>query len=266
MKRIHLVLLAWCVTLLSAGCRSQPGAGLEPAPVTTPPSEGIVYYSDGAGGGGPITNWGRHVRLGFAEAHYPGTFVEYDWETGFGIVADQMSSDAYKRMKAAHLAELIQQYAAQHPAAPISLMGLSAGTAVDVFALEQLPPGRQVDNVVLLSSSIASDYDMTRALCHVKGLLYVTTSRHDDILSIAVPMFGTADRQPGTIGVAGIDGFALPPDASAETIRLYTKIRYLPWKPQYEADGDFGSHTGTTIPPFIRDQIAPLIMIRLSSP
>jgi hypothetical protein len=131
-----------------------------------------------------------------------------------------------------------------------------------VFTLEQLPPGFQVETVVLLSGSIASDYDMTNALRHVRGYLYVTTSNRDDILSIAVPMFGTADRQAGDVSVAGIDGFTLPPGASAETIRLYSKIKYLPWKPQYDKDGDFGGHTDTTIPPFIRDYIAPLIMAR----
>jgi pimeloyl-ACP methyl ester carboxylesterase len=246
--------------LLLAGCQSQPMVGQGSVSSNASASKGIVYYLDGAGGGGLITNWGRHVAQGLKDANYPGTYVEYDWETGTGVVADQMSSDDYKRQKAAHVAQLIQQYAKQNLKAPITVMGLSAGTAVAVFVLEKLPPGMQVDTAVLLSGSIASDYDMTKALRHVKGNLYITTSSRDEILSIAVPMFGTADRQAGDVSVVGIDGCVLPPGASAETTALYQKIQYLPWKPQYGDDGDFGGHTDTTVPPFVRDYIAPLIM------
>jgi hypothetical protein len=254
--------LAPSILLLLTGCQSQPMAGQAtpgPGPLA---SRGIVYYLDGAGGGGLVTNWGRSVKQGLREAKYPGTYIEYDWETGMGVIADQMSSDDYKRAKAAHVAQMIQQYKAQNPAAPVSVMGLSAGTAVAVFVLEKLPPRLQVDSAVLLSGSIASDYDMTKALRHVKGNLYITTSSRDEILSIAVPMFGTADRQAGDVSVVGIDGCTLPPGASAETTALYQKIKYLPWKPQYGTDGDFGGHTDTTVPPFIRDYIAPLIMAK----
>lgn len=261
MNRVCLILGVVSMSPFLTGCQSQPTTGDLAVRSSAAVSRAIVYYLDGAGGGGAVTNWGRHVKQGLREASYPGTYIEYDWETGFGVVADQMSSDDYKRQKAAHVAQLVQQYAAANPKAPISLMGLSAGTAVAVFVLEKLSPGLQVDTVVLLSGSIASDYDMTKALRHVKGSFYVTTSNRDDILSIAVPMFGTADRQAGDVSVAGINGLTLPPGASAETVRLYNKIKYLPWKPQYGDDGDFGGHTDTTVPPFIRDHIAPLIMV-----
>jgi pimeloyl-ACP methyl ester carboxylesterase len=262
MNRIRLILGVVSMSLFLTACQSQPMTGNGSASSPTLVSRGVVYYLDGAGGGGAITNWGRHVKQGLKEAKYPGTYIEYDWETGFGVVADQMSSDDYKHKKAAHVAQLIQQYAVANPKAPISLMGLSAGTAVAVFTLEAMPPGLQVNTVVLLSGSIASDYDMTKALRHVNGNLYVTTSKRDEILSIAVPMFGTADRQAGDVSVAGIDGFTLPPGASAETTRLYSKVKYLQWKPQYGDDGDFGGHTDTTLPPFVRDYIAPLVMVK----
>lgn len=261
MQRLHWssVSAGAVILMLLAGCKSQPTAGSGTGGST---GLGIVYYLDGAGGSGLITNWGRHVHQGLKEAGYLGTFAEYDWETGLGVVADQVSSDAYKRQRAAKVALQIQEYTANHRGSRITLMGLSAGTAVAVFALEQLPAQQRVDTVVLLSSSIASDYDMTEALQHVQGNLYVTTSKRDEILSIAIPMFGTADRQPGAIGVAGLEGFTLPPGASPQTVALYRKIHYLPWTPQYDAEGDFGGHTDTTVPPFIRDTIAPLVMVR----
>ncbi len=262
MNRVCLILALAGMGAWLVGCQSQPMAGQGSVSPGTLASRGVVYYLDGAGGGGAITNWGRNAKQGLKDAKYPGTYIEYDWETGLGVVADQMSSDDYKRAKAAHVAQMIRQYAAADPGAPINLIGLSAGTAVAVFVLEALPAKMQVNTVVLLSGSIASDYDMTKALRHVKGDLWVTTSRRDDILAIAVPMFGTADRQPGDADVAGIAGFTLPPGPSAETIRLYKTIKYLPWKPQYDKDGDFGGHTDTTVPPFIQDYIAPLIMVR----
>ncbi len=253
--RVSLALAG--LALMVAGCATG-----HPAPVAKAPANAteIVFYLDGAGGGGLVTNWGRHVRKGLREAGYAGIFKEFDWETGMGVVADQVSSDAYKRKRAGTLAHQITDYARHHPRSRINVMALSAGTAVAIFALEQLPPSQRVSTVVLLSSSLSSDYDLTMALRHVRGYLYATTSTRDDILSIAVPMFGTADRRNADLGVAGIEGFRLPPDANSQTIRLYRKIRYIPWRPEYDAEGDFGTHTGTTVPPFIRGTIAPLIM------
>jgi pimeloyl-ACP methyl ester carboxylesterase len=219
-----------------------------------------VYYLDGAGGGGVISNWGRGVKTGLTMAGFNGKFVEPHWETGMGVFADQVASDNYKRKKAAEVASMIRKAKAAYPDAPITLMGFSAGTAVAVFTLEGLPPGMQVDNVVLLGCSVGDDYDLTNALRHVSGRVYVFTSDNDAVLNFAVPMAGTADREAGTVPSAGLNGFVMPPGASPQMRRLYSKITNIAWRSSFEKDGDWGGHTDTTYPRFVHDYVAPLIL------
>ncbi len=223
-------------------------------------SHGDVFYLDGAGGGGLLSNWGRGVKSGLEMAGFNGKFVEPHWETGMGVFADQVASDEYKRQKAGEVAAQIRDAKAKYPDAPITLMGLSAGTAVAVFTLEALPANCQVDNVVLLGASIGDDYDLTRALQHVSGRMYVFTSENDAVLNFAVPMAGTADREAGNVPSAGLGGFVLPPMHSPQTRRLYSKITNIAWRAEFERDGDWGGHTDTTEPRFVRDYIAPLVI------
>ncbi|HUN81029.1 MAG TPA: alpha/beta hydrolase [Phycisphaerae bacterium] len=244
---------------LIAGCSQNTGSGLNQSPNSFS-SHGDIYYLDGAGGGGVISNWGYGVKEGMKMAGFNGKFVEPHWETGMGVFADQVASDAYKRQKAGDCAAMIRKARAAYPDAPITLMGLSAGTAVAVFTLEALPPGCQVDNVVLLGASIGDDYDLCKALQHVSGRMYVFTSENDAVLNFAVPVAGTADRQAGTIPSAGLNGFTLPAGASPKTCRMYAKITNIAWRTSFENDGDWGGHTDTTHPRFVRDFIAPLVL------
>lgn len=242
---------------LGVGCSQMSPAAPQADQIS---SHGDIYYLDGAGGGGVISNWGRGVKAGMQMAGYKGTFVEPHWETGMGVFADQVASDAYKRQKAGEVAAMIRKAKAKYPDAPITLMGLSAGTAVAIFTLEALPQNCRVDNVVLLGCSVGNDYDLTNALRHVSGRLFLFTSENDAVLNFAVPMAGTADRQPGDIPSAGLDGFTIPPGASPSTRRLYSKITNVAWRSSFEKDGDWGGHTDTTQPRFVRDYIAPVVL------
>lgn len=254
---------ATCMVILAlaiipfAGC-SQGFGGTQAQ--SAPSGHGNVYYLDGAGGGGLISNWGRGVKSGLASAGFNGKFIEFPWETGMGVFADQVASDQYKRQKAGEVASMIRTARNAYPDSPITLMGLSAGTAVAVFTLEALPQDCQVDNVVLLGASIGADYDLTKALTRVRGRMYVFTSDNDAILNFAVPLAGTADRQSGSVASAGLNGFMLPPGATMETRRLYSKVTNIAWRASFESDGDWGGHTDTTQPRFVRDHIAPLVL------
>ncbi len=254
LHRTFSLVLGLC-GLAAAGCATgQPMWG-EPQLS----GHGVVFYCDGAGGGG-LTNWGPGVKKGLADAGFSGTFDEFVWETGLGVVADQVEAVEAKRSQAAKLARKITAYQSEYPEAPVHVMGLSAGTAIAVFALEALPADSRVDTVVLLSGSLASDHDLTKALQRLRGDMYVTTSRNDAILASAVPTLGSADREFVGDRVAGVDGFVLPAGASAETRRLYSKIVLLSWDPTLERYGDYGGHTDTTKPEFVQHVIAPLIL------
>jgi pimeloyl-ACP methyl ester carboxylesterase len=252
-KSIRLAVLGLGI-LSTTGCMSGQTTN------TTASSHGDVYYLDGAGGGGLVSNWGYGVKQGLSMAGFNGQFVEPHWETGIGVFADQVASDNYKRDKARGVANLIRKAKSSYPDAPITLMGLSAGTAVAVFTLEALPANVQVDNVILLGCSVGDDYDLTKALKHVSGRLYVFTSDNDAVLNFAVPMAGTADREAGTVPSAGLNGFTVPAGASQQTRRQYSKITNIVWRSSFEKDGDWGGHTDTTHPRFVHDYIAPLVL------
>ena len=69
-------------------------------------------------------------------------------------MADQDASVEYKRGKARELAKKIVEYQKENPDAPVYVMGLSAGTSIAVFTLEELPASNKVDDVFLFGASI----------------------------------------------------------------------------------------------------------------
>jgi len=203
---------------------------------------------------------GRGVRKGLEEAGLKGGFTNYPWHTQLGVITDQRASVKFKRDKAAQLARSIRQSLEANPDAPLNLIGLSAGTAVAVFALEALPENVAVDNVVLLGSSLSSQYDLTSALKRVDNRMYVFTSSRDTVLRFLVPVAGTADRKRTAGPAAGVGGFRLPLGASSETRRLYAKLVNVAWNPEFERAGNYGGHTAVAGWRFVRDYVAPLIL------
>lgn len=223
-------------------------------------ARGCIFYMDGAGGGTAKSNYAAGVVAGMLDAGYQGAGELVSWETGKGLMADQKASLAYKRSKAREAAAMIEGYRKDHPNAPVGILGFSAGTAEAVFALEALPEDSHVHHVVLLGASISHDYDLTEALKRVKHKLHIITSPHDRMLSLAMPLSGTADRKYHDAG-AGIKGFTLPPNASEETRRLYAeKIVTIPYSKDFRKDGDAGHHFDNVKEDFIRDHVAPLLM------
>jgi pimeloyl-ACP methyl ester carboxylesterase len=221
---------------------------------------GYLYYFDGAGGGTAKKNWAEGVKDGLLAGGYPGAGEMFTWETGKGLIADQDASVEFKRGKAKEAAAKMVAHVNEYPGKPLNLLGFSAGTAVAIFALEELPESVKIDQMVLLGTSISENYDMTEALKHVKGHVYIYTSTRDRMLSFLMPFSGTADRKMDDPG-AGINGFVLPPGANAETRRLYAeKIVTIPWTAKKESDGDYGRHFDNIKMEFIRDYVTPLYL------
>lgn len=259
--RTAIIPVCLATAVLLGGCASKPMWSTEyRADRSQRLERGCVFYFDGAGGGTKKSNYAAGVIEGMLQAGYPGAGQLMSWETGQGLMADQKASVEFKRAKAKESAASIRRYMEQYPGRPVGLLGFSAGTAEAVFALESLPESTPVDHVVLLGASISRDYDMTEALKRVKHKLYIVTSTHDHMLSIAMPLSGTADRKFHDPG-AGIKGFVLPTNASAETRRLYAeKMSTIHYAKDFRKDGDQGHHFDNVKTEFIRDQVAPLLM------
>ncbi|MCH7813931.1 MAG: hypothetical protein IID40_07915 [Planctomycetes bacterium] len=238
-RRAGLVVpvLASCLGLVLAGCNHG---------ISTP----RVVYLDGAGWFGSS----RAVSSGLRTAGYRGAFETFTWTTFLGAPADHFVA-ARSAIPAARLARRLTTLRRANPKGKIYLIGLSAGTAVVVKGLEALPDGIEVDQVVLLSSSVSARHDLADALKHVRGRLYATCSLGDLILAA---MGVSSDGKVGRAG--GRAGFVLPKRHTPAIREQYAKMVNLPWRPGYVAFGWNGGHVRVTRAEFIQRVIAPRIL------
>ncbi len=211
---------------------------------------GKTYYLDGAG------NWGfgvAEVAAGLRAAGYAGHVEVYLWTMSFNPAIDQVNRPA-ARLRAAFLADKIQDYLRRYPGNNVNIIALSAGTGVTVWAVETLKPPAKVNNIVLLGSSLSYDYDMRRALRNIKGKVVVYYSPHDSVLEGPVRVLGTIDGKVGTDS-AGMTGLH-PPGGHRG------KIVNIAWSPKYQRYGWTGAHTDCTSEPFVRAEISRSIVER----
>lgn len=208
-----------------------------------------AIFLDGAGwysGDGP-------VRQGLREAGFAGKIERFGWSSMLGPLTDHVAAGT-SHPKAQHLSQHLTRLRQAGKDDKLVLIGLSAGTSIVVSALEKLPAGVSVDHVVLLSPSVSSTRDLTKALRHVKHRLYVTSSPHDSLLACSASAGLESGRPAGQVG------FETPKDATDETRELYRKVVRLPWRPGYAAYGWDGGHVSVTSAQFIRVVIAPRIL------
>ena len=98
---------------------------------------------------------------------------------------------------------------AKDPKLEITLTSHSGGTGIAVWALEKMPEGMQVQTLVLLASALSPDYDLSKALRHVRGKAYVFYSQNDQVvLGAGTRLFGTIDGVKSD--AAGLIGFRMP--------------------------------------------------------
>ncbi len=219
--------------LLSLGCQSGNKAAIH----------GITIYLDGAG------NWGgggEELRRGLRAAGYRGLVEQYLWTTSFNPLVDQLNIVAAK-IRAHALSGRIQSYRRQYPNTSIHLVALSAGTGVATWAVEALNEDSKIDNMILLGSSLSHDYDMTHALAHMKGKIYVYYSPHDCVLE-KVRIIGTIDGKRG-VDSAGYIGLTAPPG-------LEDRVVNTAWSRDWLQYGWTGAHSDCTNAVFVRKEIS----------
>ncbi len=179
-----------------------------------------------------------------------------EWSHGFGrIIADQVGY-AHARLQGEKLAQIVCQYKAEHPGVPVYLLAHSAGSAVLITALENLPPN-SIERAFLLAPSLSAAYDVRPALHAVRCGLHVFYSRRDTAyLGIWTGVLGNSDRRWGpSSGRIGFQCIATGPEDS----QLYGKLHQRPWEPGDRAAGNDGKHYGDYQPDFVRSHIVPLL-------
>ncbi len=218
-----------------------------------------TFYLDGAGNYG----FGKEsVPLGLADGGYEGHVEHYIWTTYLGAIVDQVSV-SHNRREGYKLAARIREFLDIRPHGEVNLIGLSAGTGIIVFALEALDPKYRVQNVVMLSSSLSADYDLTAALRRVDGGIYFFWSPDDPILAELVPLVGTVDRSSRSNSPAGIWGARMPFGASQSTRDLYArKVHNIRWYPEPLIGPLKLRHAGSISRSHIRDLVAPILVYR----
>lgn len=200
---------------------------------------GITYYCPGAGN----TDFGdAGLRAGLEAAGYKGEVAAYVWTISFNVAIDQTLRFNAK-LKGQQLARVIESYMDKYPGQPVNVVGLSAGTGVAIWALEDLKEGYSVENAVLLSSSLWHRYDVGRAARHVKGKIYCYYSSNDAILAGPMKLIGSID---GVFGEDGVGSVGLHSKGGAD------RIVNISWKPEYESMGYYGGHTDSTASGFVR--------------
>jgi pimeloyl-ACP methyl ester carboxylesterase len=215
---------------------------------------GVIFTVDGAGG---FLATSKAVTQVVAEDHLPVQVVPVEWSHGYGrFVADQVGW-AYARECGCKLAQEITAHHQAFPHQKIYLVAHSAGSGVALAAAEALPPDT-IDRIVLLSPSVASDYDLRPSLRAAREGVDVFYSRWDiGQLGIGIALVGTVDRCWGC-AAAGRIGFE-PQIQCPEDPRLYGKLRQHPWAPCLAWTGNRGGHEGGRQPDFLRAFVLPLL-------
>ena len=222
-------------------------------------SDQLTYYLDGAGNLG----FGKEtVPLGLSDGGYSGEFEHFIWTTYLGPVVDQVDV-SHNRRQGRKLAAKIEHHLDQYPSGEVNIISLSAGTGIAVFALESLRPGYSVDNVIMLSSSLSADYNLNRALSHVRGSVYFFWSPDDPILRGVVPFLGTVDRSEYSSRTAGTCGAMVPWGVTSFIRDLYArKVRNIQWYPEPIVGPVKLRHAGNVRRSFIRDEVTPILVSR----
>jgi hypothetical protein len=210
----------------------------------------LVYVPGIGGRGSSEDGWLRGLRTG----GYEGKIEIFDWTGPLEPVA-ALWAHRRQRQQAQHIADRIRNLQAAAPNAPIILVGHSAGAGPVVLALEDLPPGAQVDGVVLLAPALSRTYDLTAALRHVHGRVDVFYSDRDAlVLGVGTFLFGTVDGVHAE--AAGDAGFIRPARAAGEQ---YAKLHTHPFSRARHSLGDDGGHFGCLHSNVAAALVAPLL-------
>jgi pimeloyl-ACP methyl ester carboxylesterase len=218
--------------------------------------QGLVMVADGVGG---LDLCGTGLRYVMGALKSPHAVRVVPWGHGWGRWHADLTNAENRDARGREIAEAVREFRDRQPGAPVFLVGKSGGTGIIVKALEHLPDDA-VEVVVLLSSALSPDYDLTRALRAVRREMVLFWSPLDVIvLGAGTRIFGTIDRIKSVS--AGMVGFRPPGPAEDERRAQYAKLRQVRWQPSMVPTGYFGGHVGTDSPAFLRKYVVPLLRV-----
>jgi pimeloyl-ACP methyl ester carboxylesterase len=247
-----LAILALLTQTLGA---AQPTSKTSPGPTTEAAPAAFhtwLLHLPGIGGEMEID---RDLVAGLKDGGWAGPIDIYDWtENDPGL--DALMARKRNGREAEKVAKWIEDKVRKDPALQITITSHSAGTGIAVWALEKLPDDVQVDSWVMLASALSPDYDLSKAMKHVRGKVHNFYSPNDTIvLGAGTTMFGTIDGKK--TAAAGLEGFkALPVREEPQ----YARLVQHPWIKEYLTFENAGTHIGYMARPWVSHVLAPLVL------
>lgn len=243
------VLPVAALLLIACGCHNSSSS---PPPTTLPAGSTYLLHLPGIAGDSPFDHW-------WIEALKDGGAADrvelYDWTCHDPWIAALQAHDRNHR-EAHKIADLIASRRRADPTGRIVLTGESGGTGLAIWALEDLPQGIEVNEVVLVAPAISPDYDLTAALRHVRQNVYYFDSAGDVfMLGFGTQLFGTIDGK--RTQAAGLVGFHPPFRADTNEYRKLIEIKH---DPGWWIWGNFGGHSGAMSSTFAKEFVAPLLV------
>lgn len=247
--RIELKTIILLIGLVSPRLIAAPAEG--PAAAAVPV---LLIHLPGVAG----ESWVDHALVkGLCQSELPlFDVVIHDWtgrDAGLAALADTQ--------RHAHHADLvarrITEHRQAHPDVPVVLTSHSGGAGIAVWALERLPEGVAVQNLVLIAPALSPGYDLSRALARVERSAFALTSPLDGVvLGAGTRLFGTIDRVK--TDAAGRVGFIMPQTPAVPG--HYQKLVPLRYDAKWIRLGNLGDHLGPMASPFAKTVIAGLLL------
>jgi hypothetical protein len=236
------------------------------SPVIQSPSVAIVHAS--AAPAPALSPWLLHLpgiggkrsidiamTSGFQQGGFTGDVEIYDWtEHDEGLHALIAYDRNHKEAK--RIADKITDRFDRDPSAPIYITCHSGGGALAVWALEYLPDRVKINTLVMMSPALSPKYDLSAALGHVSGKVYVFSSLGDQlVLGTGCTMLGTMDGVK--TAAAGLGGFVRPDTGN---VGQYAKLVPMPYNSAWAQYDDMGNHVGGMTRLFGQNVLAPLVL------
>jgi hypothetical protein len=213
----------------------------------------FLLHLNGIGGERVCDHWlvDGLKRGGFdAEVQY------YDWTEGH-IGIEALTQHDRHVVESRKVADLLIAHHQDHPNQPIYITSHSGGCGIAVWALELLPADVKVEQLFMFAPALSPEYDLSKALTHVKGKLHIFSSSYDQIvLGTGTKMLGTIDGL--RVEASGLNGFVQPEKADP---KQYLKLAQHPYRAAWLSKyGNAGSHICSLRPMFAKDYVAPILL------
>ena len=196
---------------------------------------------------------------GLIDGGYEGAVDVIDWTTGhWPLFLYHLRSGRAHDAGARAIGDKVAAYRAQYPGREINLIGYSAGAAVVLQALEQLPSSEHIDRAILLAAAVSPAHDLRPALARCRVGLWNYYQPQDVVaLWTGTLLAGTADG--AHVMSAGAIGFWPLKMAEAERTLYEQKLVQLAYNPRMALAGNLGGHFQCVNRRFIAQWITPML-------